>query len=92
MRLRAVGLLGGAPKARKIDKGKNVDEMEKPELMAYAKDVLGVETRRGGVNGKKNLWRTVSDVKNDCKKVQARLGQPEMEAQARLCQRSETSE
>ena len=92
LRVRAVGLLGGAPKAKKIDKGKNVDKMEKSELMVYAKDVLGVETRRASARGKTNTWRSVSDVRNDCKAAQAKLGQPEMEAQARLCQRSETSE
>ena len=53
-------MLGGAPKAEKIDKGKHVDKMEKAELMVYARDVLGVETRRVGVEGEKicgEQWR-----------------------------------
>ena len=49
--------------------------MEKPDLMPYAKDVLGVETRRKGPDGKKNLWRAVAEVKADCKAAQARLRQ-----------------
>ena len=58
--------------------------MEKPELMAYAKDVLGVETRRVVSDGKKSLWRKVAEVKQDCKAAQARLCQPEAENNPRL--------
>ena len=79
LRLRPLGLLGGAPKVKKTDKTRDVDQMDKPELMAYAKDVLGVETRRSGSDGKKTLWRAVADVKQDCKAAQARLCQPEAE-------------
>ena len=49
------GELGGAPKAKKTDKGKDVEKMDKAELMVYAKDVLGVETRRVGADGKKSV-------------------------------------
>ena len=76
LRLQAFGLPGGAPKAKKTDKTqKDVDKMEKPELMPYAKDVLGVETRREGPDGKKNLWRPVADVRKDCKAEQTRVRQ-----------------
>ena len=79
VRLRPLGLRGGAPKGKKKVVTKDVDQMEKPELMAYAKDVLGVETRRVGSNGKKTLWRKVGEVNQDCKAAQARLCQPQAE-------------
>ena len=47
---------------------RDVDAMRKAELMEYAK-TLGVETRREGQDGKKNLWRPVPDVKRDCKEA-----------------------
>ena len=50
---------------------RDVEAMRKGELMEYAK-TLGVETRRESEDGKKNLWRPVSDVKTDCKEAQAR--------------------
>ena len=77
---------GAARLHGKADKGKDVDKMHKAELMVYAKDVLGVETRRVGPDGNKNLWRTVAEVKKDCKAAQAKLCQPETEAQAKLYQ------
>ena len=43
-----VGLLGGAPKAQDVGTMKDVDKMKKDELMQFAKDVLGVETRETG--------------------------------------------
>ena len=49
----------------------DVEAIRKGELMEYAK-TLGVETRRESEDGKKNLWRPVSDVKTDCKEAQAR--------------------
>ena len=52
LRWRSLGLLGGAPKAQEDDKTKDVDEMKKDELMRYAKNVLGVETRTVGPSGK----------------------------------------
>ena len=54
---------------------RDVDAMRKAELMEYVK-TLGVETRREGEDGKKNLWRPVPDVKTDCKEAQARHCQP----------------
>ena len=54
---------------------RDADAMRKAELMEYAK-TLGVETRREGQDGKKNLWRPVPDVKRDCKEAQARHCQP----------------
>ena len=54
---------------------RDVDAMRKAELMEYAK-TPGVETRREGQDGKKNLWRPVLDVKRDCKEAQARHCQP----------------
>ena len=56
--------------------------MKRDELMRYAKNVLGVETRTVGPNGKKTNYRAVEDVKRDCKAVQARLCQPPQENQA----------
>ena len=41
--------------------------------MKYAADVLGVETRKMGSGGKKNLWRSVDEVRQDCKEQEARL-------------------
>ena len=72
LRWRSLGLLGGAPKAQDVDKTKDVDEMKKSELMQYAKNILGVETRRVGPDGNKNLFRAVEDVKHDCKAAQER--------------------
>ena len=37
---------------------RNVDDMRRAELMKYAADVLGVETRKMGSGGKKNLWQS----------------------------------
>jgi hypothetical protein len=79
VRLRPLGLRGGAPKGKKQIATKDVDQMEKAELMAYAKDVLGVETRRMGSDGKKNLWRKVVEVNRDCKAAQAKLCQSQAE-------------
>ena len=82
LRWRSLGLLGGAPKARDVDKAKGVDNMNKAELMLYAKNIPGVETRRVGPGGKKNLHRAVPDVKQDCKAAQSRLCQASQENQA----------
>ena len=54
---------------------KDIDKMHKDELMSYAKSVLGVEVRQVGLDGKKNRWRRVDDVRRDYKEVQARLYQ-----------------
>ena len=54
----------------------DVDTMKKDDLMRYVKRVLGVELRNAGPDGKKNRYRAVEDVKQDCKAVQARLCQP----------------
>ena len=53
--------------------------MKKYDLMRYANNVLGVETRQAGPDGKKNRYRAVEDVKQDCKAAQARLCQPPQE-------------
>ena len=48
------------PRTQKVDKQKDVDQMNKDALMKYARDILGAETRRVGVNGKKRRgvqWR-----------------------------------
>ena len=79
VRLWLSGLRGGAPKGKQIVAARDVDQMEKAELMAYAKDVLGVETRRAGLDGKKNLWRKVSEVKQECKAAHAKLSELEAE-------------
>ena len=76
-----LGLLGGAPKAPDVDETRDVDKMNKVELMKYANDMLGVHTRRAGPDGKTNLYRAVSDVKHDCKAVQSRLCQASQENQ-----------
>ena len=47
------GLLGGAPKAQDVATRKEVDTMNKEELMRYAKSILGVEVRHAGPDGKK---------------------------------------
>jgi hypothetical protein len=73
LRWRLPGLLGGAPKAQDVDTRKDVDTMNKEDLMRYAKNILGVEVRQAGPDGKKNRWRSVNDVKKDCKEVQATL-------------------
>ena len=39
--------------AQDVDEAKDVDKMNKPELMKYAKNILGVETRQVGSDGKK---------------------------------------
>ena len=57
---------------------KDVEKMKKDELnqlMQFAKDVLGVETREAGPDGKKNRWRKVECVKEDCRAEQNRLRQ-----------------
>ena len=46
---------------------RNLDDMRKEELMKYAKDVLGIETRHIGADGKKNRWRSVPEVRRECK-------------------------
>ena len=71
------GLLGGGPKVKDVDVAKDVDTMNKEELMHYAKSALDVEIRQAGPDGKKNRYRAVDDVKKDCKAVQARLCQPQ---------------
>ena len=53
----------------------NVDDMRKAELMMYAKDVLGIETRKIGAGGQKNLWRSIEEVWRECKEKEARLCQ-----------------
>ena len=53
----------------------NVEDMRKDELMPYARDVLGIETRKMGRDGKKNLWHTLIEVRGDCKNKEARLCQ-----------------
>ena len=68
--------------AQDVDKAKDVDKMNKPELMIFARDILGVETRQVGSDGKKRRYRAVPDVKQDCKAAQARLCQPSQENQA----------
>ena len=55
--------------------GRNLDDMRKAELMMYAKDVLGIETRKIGAGGKNNLWRSVAEVRRECKEKEARLCQ-----------------
>ena len=70
-----VGLLGGAPKAQDVGKMMDVEKMKRVELMQFAKDVLGVETREAGPDGKKNRWRQVERVKEDCRAEQNRLRQ-----------------
>ena len=74
-----VGRLGGAPKAQDVGKMKDVEKMKKDELMQFAKDVLGVETREAGPDGKKNRWRKVERVKADCRAEQNRLCQAAQE-------------
>jgi len=54
---------------------RNVEDMRKAELMKFAADVLGVATRRVGPDGKNNLWRSVEEVRRDCKEKEARLCQ-----------------
>ena len=44
--------LGEAPKALDVDIAKDVDKMRRDELMKYAKEVLKVETRQRGPDGK----------------------------------------
>ena len=75
LRWRLPGLLGGGPKVKDVDVAKDVDMMNKEELMRYAKSALDVEIRQAGSDGKKNRYRAADDVKKDCKAVQARLCQ-----------------
>ena len=70
-----VETLGVAPAVQGADKTKDVGNMKKVELMKYAKNVLGVETRRRGDDGKENLFRLVEDARQDCKAVQPRQRQ-----------------
>ena len=71
LRLRLLGVLGGAPKAQDVATRKDVETMKKDELMRYAKNILAVEVREAGPDGKKNRWRSVDDVK---KRLQGSAG------------------
>ena len=52
------------------DMERNVIGMRRADLMRYACS-LGVETRRQGPDGKKNLWRPVEEVRAECRERQA---------------------
>jgi len=49
-----------------------VEGMRKADLMKYACSV-GVETRRQGRDGKKNVWRSMVEVRAECRERQAAL-------------------
>ncbi len=71
------------------DKTEDPDQMNQAKLMKYAKDILGVETRRVGPDGKKTFYRLVSDVRQDCKAAQARLCQLPQENEAQYFDQTE---
>ena len=62
--------LGEVSKVVDVDIAKDVDKIRRHELMKYAKEVLKVEARRVGPDGK-NRVRDVADVRRDCKAVQS---------------------
>ena len=64
--------------AKKNLKAKELEQMGRLELMTYARDVLGVETRRVGANRKKTLWRPLPLVRDECKAKLAGLCQPKV--------------
>ena len=64
--------------AKKNKKAKELEQMGRLELMTYARDVLGVETRRVGANRKKTLWRPLPLVRDECKAKLAGLCQPKV--------------
>ena len=63
LRWRLPGLLGGGPKAQDDANTKDIDAMKRDDLMRYARNVLGVEVRQAGPDGKKTRFRAVDDVK-----------------------------
>ena len=53
-------------------------DMRKLELMKYAVGI-GVETRRRGPDGKKNLYRPVEEVRRECEeRAQSLAGPPQI--------------
>ena len=52
---------------------RNVDELDRSQLMPYARKVLGVQVRRRSLDGKRTVYRSVPVVRQECKAVDAYL-------------------